>query len=381
MGGRLLGGTELGSKKNEISEAKEIVHIVTNGRFTAGYVNFMKQYMPPYKHIFIISGIFDGNQFIDDENFYFVNKSVEILMNVEIRKLLKRSYKIIVSGVFNTHAAVAFLGKRQLQKTFLHFWGGDFYCLREPVDRLKPFIKNVLKIYCCKKCAGLIFLIEGEYDFFFEITHIANNHYVAPMPRNMNRKIRFADYRINENAADGKTLYNVLVGNSATDTNHHLEVFEMLKRFPLEKMEVYVPLSYGEASYRNMILREGRRLLGGAFHPIMDYMKYEDYVRFLAGMDIGIFNNDRQQGMGNITIMLALGKKVYARDDTSMWKRYINEGKCIYPISLIKESEFDTFVFFDEKDKQRNEMLEDNYDPVKVTKEKWNNIFTISCES
>lgn len=369
------------TEKDGSSKTKEIAHILANGKFTTGYVNFMKQHMPLYRHIFVIVGIYDANNFIDNENIYLVNKSVEILVNPEIRKRLKQSSQIIVSGVFNTHTAVAFLGKRQLGKTFLHFWGGDFYCLRESNGRLKTRIKNVLKIYCCRKCAGLIFLIDGEYDNFFEITHIVNAHYVAPMPRNTNRTLRFADYRTDGTGADRETkdCINVLVGNSATETNHHLEVFEMLKKFLPNKIEVYVPLSYGDEPYREMILHEGRQLLGEAFHPIVTYMKYEDYVAFLAKMDIGIFNNDRQQGMGNITIMLALGKKVYARDDTSMWKRYEREGKCIYPLSGMKELDFNAFIYFDEKEKQNNEMLEDSFDPIKTTKEKWSNIFKISC--
>lgn len=362
---------------------KKIVHILSNDKFTTGYVNFMKEHMSQYRHIFIISGKAWENEFIDGEDIYYVKKYFAILINPKIRSMLRQASQIIVSGVFNSHVAVAFLGKKELKKTFLHFWGGDFYCLREQADRLKAIIKNELKLYCCKKCAGLIFLIDGEYDKFFEITHIAAEHYVAPVPRNTNRTLQFAEYREDENATDIKTRtsINVLVGNSATETNHHLEVFEMLKKFVPGKIEVFVPLSYGEEAYRDMILREGRQILGEAFHPITEYMKYEDYVAFLARMDVGVFNNDRQQGMGNISIMLALGKKVYARDDTSMWKRYVSEGKSIYPISAIRETDFEAFAFFDENEKKKNEMLEDSFDLVKATKEKWSIIFDICCES
>ena len=40
-------------------------------------------------------------------------------------------------------------------------------------------------------------------------------------------------------------------------------------------------------------------------------MPYSSYISFLGSIDIGIFNNNRQQGMGNITNLLYLGKKVY----------------------------------------------------------------------
>ena len=56
-------------------------------------------------------------------------------------------------------------------------------------------------------------------------------------------------------------------------------------------------------------------------------LKIENYNKKHANKDsieIAIFNNDRQQAMGNITALLGMKSKVFIRDDTSMWSNFSN---------------------------------------------------------
>lgn len=371
-------------KKNSISSKKKILHILAyDDKFTFGYVNFMKKEMPAWEHFFIIVPIVNRDGLIDCDNIYYINRFFLAQVHSKIKKIIKDAEQIIVSGVFSSHVMVSFFSRKAMNKTFLHFWGNDFYSLRNSPDSIRGAIKNKLKIHCIKKCAGLIFLIEGEYNKFLEITHIENRNYVAPMPGDPCKRIRNADYRTKHGNIVGRTIANdvvkILVGNSATSTNHHIEVFEMLKKFPLDKIEIYCPLSYGNEEYREIVLKEGVRILGEAFHPVLEFMNCEDYRSFLAGMDIGIFNNDRQQAMGNISIMLGLGKKIYMRNDTSMWKKYIDEGYILYPFSSVENIRFEKFILFDETAKKKNEMIDDTRDTIQIAKEKWSLIFNINC--
>jgi len=64
---------------------------------------------------------------------------------------------------------------------------------------------------------------------------------------------------------------DILVGNSATATNNHCEVFELLARTPAARdRRVIVPLSYGDPWYRDAILAQGRALFGDRFVPLVD---------------------------------------------------------------------------------------------------------------
>lgn len=370
--------------KDKSLSSKKIVHIIHNDKFIAGYVNFMKMEMPAWEHYFIIPKVADRNKFINCNNIFFVNKHYSsILTNAKIKQVIRNADKIIVSGVFTSYVAVAFFRKKYMKKTFLHFWGGDFYGLRKSPDSMRMRIMHLLKIYCCKRCAGFIFLIDGEYDKFLEIVNVEKKHFVAPVPSNPCKQIRRADYRINNRSiklnGDLDRPVKILVGNSATETNHHVEVFQLLKKFPLNKMKIYSPLSYGNQEYREFILEQGNQILGEAFHPILEFMELENYLSFLTEMDVGIFNNDRQQAMGNIFNMLGLGKKVYARDNTSMWKMYTDEGWMIYPYSSIQEMDFNEFIHFDEKAREKNEALYDARDRIARAKNKWTIVLNANC--
>src|SRR6185503_12335549 len=61
---------------------------------------------------------------------------------------------------------------------------------------------------------------------------------------------------------------DILVGNSATPENNHLEVIEHLARLGTAGRKVIVPLSYGRGSgselYAAAVRRAGERLLGDA---------------------------------------------------------------------------------------------------------------------
>ncbi|MGE9293998.1 MAG: TDP-N-acetylfucosamine:lipid II N-acetylfucosaminyltransferase [Puniceicoccales bacterium] len=104
---------------------------------------------------------------------------------------------------------------------------------------------------------------------------------------------------------------DIQVGNSATPTNNHVDVFYRLREVCLDGRKVVVPLSYGAGDYRDFVLREGRRLLGDAFDPVVDFMPLDQYLSRLHTCGTVIFNNYRQQALGNVISALWAGKTVY----------------------------------------------------------------------
>jgi hypothetical protein len=357
----------------------KILHIVHRDKFTSGYVNFMKKEMQTYKHYFVISNKGFELELANEDNVVFIDGYKKRDSLKQIIAIATECDLIVATGIFESMDAFLLKFPNSiLNKTYLHFWGGDFYLLRDKVSlhHVRTCLSNYKRKSLFKKCAGFIFLIDGEYDKFVDITHIKKKHYVAPMPGDPYKKINFIELQQELDQCkknDGKI--KILVGNSATKTNMHIEAFKKLKKFSMEKMEIYVPLSYGDEKYRDMVLQKGKSILGKAFHPITEYMPEAEYIYLLASMNVGIFNNNRQQAMGNISIMLGLGKKLFLRDDTSMWKRYHNKGYIIYPIDDIDSLELEKFVYFDDKDRKRNQLLYEKNGSVNKIINAWNNVF------
>ena len=74
------------------------------------------------------------------------------------------------------------------------------------------------------------------------------------------------------------------------------------------------------------VMKVGYEIFGDKFKPIIDYMNEQDYYKFLSTIDIGIFNHNRQQGMGNIITLLGMGKKVYMNPEVTTYEMFIDKN-------------------------------------------------------
>lgn len=117
------------------------------------------------------------------------------------------------------------------------------------------------------------------------------------------------DYKVAERAVKSGTP-RVIVGNSATASNNHLECFEILRKIGFEG-ETLCPLSYGDARYGDSIAKMGTHLLGERFRALRQFMPLDEYSQLLGECHAMILNNYRQQSLGNIISSLWLGTRVF----------------------------------------------------------------------
>jgi dTDP-N-acetylfucosamine:lipid II N-acetylfucosaminyltransferase len=111
-----------------------------------------------------------------------------------------------------------------------------------------------------------------------------------------------------ENLVSGK---NILLGNSASYTNNHLEAFNILSSLDLKGREVITPLSYGNPVYSKEIIKQGSSILKSNFEPLIEFLPLEAYNQVLWSCGVVVMNHYRQQGVGNILASLWMGCKVY----------------------------------------------------------------------
>lgn len=334
---------------------KKVVYIVSNDKHTSLFINAMMSTIDEYQHIFIVP---KGEYKIDLINSSYYSNVLEIdniseLFNNKYKEIMNDSYKIIISGLFGDISyKLPFFSKKILSKTYLQFWGGDFYGYRNVKKFSKMYVKKLLFHYGIKKCKGVITLIESDYSELQKIFYNKLEHFVGEMPEDSKCEEIINKY-INLNKKIKEK--NIIIGNSATAENHQIEVLRSLEHLKNYDIKIYCPLSYGNKDYGNKVAEIGNQIYGEKFYPIFDYMSFEDYVKLLESCSVGIFNNDRQQAMGNINILLKLGKKVYIRNDTAMWKNYYTDYKfAIYNVDDIKNIEYDELFAFDNLNGQEN---------------------------
>ena len=109
------------------------------------------------------------------------------------------------------------------------------------------------------------------------------------------------------------------LGNSATDTNNHLDALDYLKSIQWQG-EIVVPLSYGSAEYREKIIEYGVKNFGEKFIPLVDFIPLEQYHQLMNSCGIVWMNHIRQQAAGNILTAIYMGKVVIMNHNNNLYK-------------------------------------------------------------
>ncbi|MBQ9017277.1 TDP-N-acetylfucosamine:lipid II N-acetylfucosaminyltransferase [Candidatus Saccharibacteria bacterium] len=189
-----------------------------------------------------------------------------------------------------------------------------------------------------------------DYDELSKIFPNSKPHFTAAMPEDPDRVDNYGKYfskRVKSN--------KILLGNSATRENCHFEVMELLEHLKDENLEIICPLAYGDRSYAMSVEEEGMRIFGSKFKAILDYQDFDSYKNMIAGCSVGIFANNRQQAMGNIAMMIMMGRKVYLREGTSMWYSYLDYGIKMYPISELNKITYSELMDYNESIAMEND--------------------------
>lgn len=135
---------------------------------------------------------------------------------------------------------------------------------------------------------------------------------------------------------------NILVGNSATKTNNHIDTLHALARLNIpDDAKIIAPLSYGPTTYRDAVIQEGWRLFGEQFEPIIEFLPLEAYVKLIQSCSTVIMNHIRQQAAGNIYLSLFLGARVYLDRANPLYTELRRLGFVINEMQELSEDTID----------------------------------------
>lgn len=154
---------------------------------------------------------------------------------------------------------------------------------------------------------------------------------------------------------------NILVGNSASLTNNHLEIFKILASVELGDRKVIVPLSYGDNEYRKHILKNGLEVLGDNFWPIIDFMPLYEYKKIMASCSVVVMNHYRQQALGNIGAILHNGSKLFLNKRSTTFDFFEKRGAYIFDIDDFTSEQLDHGSELSVEQKKKNKVVLDSF--------------------
>ena len=308
---------------------KIILHCMYAEKFIAPYLKFLSKHFDISDHKFLIRK--DKRYLIEDnKNIIFVKSGESKISRIyKYIKEISKADKIILHGILNKEMwLILFFQPWVLKKSFWLVWGGDLYYFVNNSKNFKSYLFEKIVIHSViKKIGYIVTPVKGDYELSKKrydaqgkwincLWYLSNIYHKSSHDKITNKK--------------NSSNINILVGNSAHETNNHAELFDTLRPFRNKNIIIYCPLSYGPHEYRSKIIDLGEKNFGGKFIPIIEFMAFDEYQKFLKKIDIVLYNHRRQQALGNTISLLYMGKKVYMRKDVTQWNLYSNLGIKIY---------------------------------------------------
>lgn len=352
-----------------------IVHLFPKSQFTEGFVNFINNHFNSKEHIFVL---YTNKPFELSTQLYLIDNVIDYDQKnlFWLIKVLKKADKIFMHNLaVNIDVLfMIYIYRKLIDKITWLIWGADLYCYRNIGKTMIDKFVERMRRTVIRRIPVIATLTDGDFTLAQEWYGVkASNirldyceehiiellHRYKPDPQKKQRNIT-----------------KILLGNSATETNRHVEALEMLKRFSDENIQIYVPLSYGDMNYAEKIEKMGKEYFGEKFIPVKEFMKPEEYYKFLSDIDVAVFNNDRQQATGNITALFYFEKKIYLREGTSMWYEWVKKQNYqIHGMGEIAAESFEEFCNSDIKEGQINFRLSEDYFSVENRIPEWEQVF------
>lgn len=352
------------------------IHIFPKEKFTVGYINFINKNFSRDEHLFFLHG---SNDSYKESDLEFSDNVKDIAENKYLfLTKLNTGKKILMHSLIIPKKLLVFFAVQQrlLNKITWIVWGADLYYYRELKHNYKEKIFEYFRKKFIKNVDNMATLVREDYDLAVKWYKTKAKYFYAAYMKD-EKTIKYLEkVKSLNNDSIKKDYISILVGNSATETNNHMEVFKVLEKYKGENIKIFCPLSYGDFKYAEQIIKYGKLVFGKKFIPLTNFMNPNEYIDLLNSIDIGIFNNNRQQALGNIFSLGYLGKKLYIRADTSMWTEINDSLKLrVFKIEHLKEENFQSFIYMNNHDRQINyKNLKPRYDAQNI-KSIWQNIF------
>lgn len=304
-----------------------------------------------------------------------------------IRNLFEKADYIVFHSFIpdNKWLLLCYILKRNLKKAAWVIWGIDLYNYQSDKGFITAKIKNKINKDLRQRMRYPIVISEADIDVY--------NREIGTQPI-LCAAYPFLDVRFEQmdgfikdeqskrESNDRRT--RILVGHNAFPFNNHIQSIDLLKRFFCEKksenLEISIPVSYGDTGtqygiryiedLKQYVLSAGMSSQVAFLDKLIDA---DDYTKFLSTIDIGIFNAERQSGLGNILQLLYMGKKIYMTRKNPLFEQLSKNGFSIHDIDELNVISLEEFVKPD-KDTNASQIIKACRSIENVSRA-WENVF------
>lgn len=132
---------------------------------------------------------------------------------------------------------------------------------------------------------------------------------------------------------------SIFIGNSADPSNNHLDILSLISLDGMQPdTKIITPLSYGNTKYANLVSTAFKKVFGERYTAVRNFLDLADYMKLLSTANVCIMAHKRQQGMGNIIMMLHLGYKIFMNSESPAYSFLIAHDIKVFPLEDLHRS-------------------------------------------
>lgn len=230
------------------------------------------------------------------------------------------------------------------KSNFLNFKKTTFYDIYRLLKYgSKPINKEIKSL---KKINYLATVLPPEYDIIKKEFKL-DASYVE-----FSYDTRNDMFQENKNISLGESI---LIGNSATPSNNHIDVFTKIKS---TKHQLIIPLNYGDLKYSAKIIAIASKKYRNRFTPITNFMQLDDYQKLVLSCNTMVMHHIRQQGLGNICLAFYVGIRVFLNSKSIAFKYFKSIG---FKVFVLEEDVELLGVELNDQEKEINYKLVNYY--------------------
>lgn len=314
------------------------------------YIRFIRDCFPVEDHDIIVVGKITGQSKYDfpanlTHVVYFAGYDEE---HRKIFNHLRKYDKILLHSLsVPVKAQARFLANPSfMNKLYWVAWGNDLYNWKNQSKTVKAFITNRVFFAFRKHMSAFVGIFPPDIDFYRKIFNARANCFYASYTGNLYNPF----YKQNmdliplEEKIANKACINIQIGHASSRALNHLQVLDVLERFKDENIRLFIPLSYGDTNYGDLVCNKAHEIFGEKAVCLRELMPKDAYMKHLAKIDIALFNAARQIGLGNISPMLFMEKKIYMPKGSVMYDFYQSQQINICDYNEIRHMKFNDFI-------------------------------------
>lgn len=321
-----------------------IVHLFEDEKFVDATINSFEQ-VSPKKNRYIVFSDTDSLKYVININ------QVEIFPNLCKKKYINKILEdcsLLIIHYLSPIKLFVLKNMPQNIPVIWSVWGGDAYSYFDNQNIYEP-LTDKAKRKSVKEFIKSTFLYDIYHFYRYKVLPINKeiealkkiNYLITVLPyeyelikKEFQLRAKSIDYNYGVDKFNKKGFSElgdgVLLGNSTTYSNNHLDIFELIKQ---NDKRIILPLSYGgNKAYKDIVIKEGRKIFKELFHPIEAFMPLEKYNQLILSCNSMIMYHIRQQALGNIYMALYLGMRVFLNKKSITYKYMKDVGMIIFEL-------------------------------------------------